>query len=143
MRQKNKNWENVIIMLALLLIGIHLSAFFYKIFLAPLETRIVDAKFSVGNNIGFDLNSTSLSFGKITPGGSAKRSLKLSNEFDYAIKVRVLASRKIADYISVKEESFLIEPKTLGSIEFTLNIPRNMKLGDYSGKVLIKIYKAK
>lgn len=137
-KKSEKKW--VCLLIAMLFVIIGVTVFFWAS--APLETKTFDAKFIVGQNVGFDLNKTALTFGKIIPGGSAVRAIKIENRHNFSLEARIYASSKIVDYISFDEKDLLIMPYENKSLPITINIPLNISFGEYAGKIVFKIYKA-
>ena len=107
----------------------------------PLEIRELKVEFIVGENPGFNLDSDKLNFGRLTLGGSAVRGISIKNEQEIPIKLKVFASKNIADFISVESGQILLPGQNI-SVPVTLNIPKDMPLGNYSGKIKFEFRKA-
>jgi len=105
----------------------------------PLETRIFDASFIVSDVSGFDLNSSALTFGKMMPGNTATRNVLIYNTYNFPIRIEPFASENIAPFITIP--NLTVGAKQNSSVPVTLSVPRNMSFGNYSGKVLFKIYR--
>ena len=141
MAEKNKRKHNsrlffVIISIILLLIIIFFFLFYFK----PLETRVIEVKFSVADHPAFDLDSSKLVFGKVLPGSNAIRNIVLENKYDFPIEVKVLASKNIVQFLQA-DSSFVIEAFNTSKFPVNLRIPNNAVFGDYSGKILFEIRK--
>jgi hypothetical protein len=114
----------------------------YHFFTKPLEMRVVEATFIVGKSIGFDLNTTALTFGKVVPGGSSTRNMTITNTYEFPIRVEILADRNISSFLTTETE-FLLFPGEKKDIAFTLSVPSNLSYGNYSGRVLFEMHKAR
>lgn len=126
------------ILLAIALILLVFSAFLW--FSKPLKIITFDIKFAVGENIGFDLNSSELNFGKLAPGGSSQKSFILQNEYNFPIETKVFLSNNLLGLISVEKE-YSLAPGQEIKIPVTLQIPKNYSFGNYSGKIMFKFWK--
>lgn len=127
----------ILIGLALVLLVISLNLYFNR----PLENRYIDVRFIVGENPGFDLNSSALSFGRVPIGGTATRSVAISNPYDFSVRLKISASREVSSYLAVPEGEVFISPRGEMSIPITLIIPSDMEFGSYSGTLRLEIYK--
>jgi len=114
----------------------------YLIISAPLETKNLEVKFIVGQNAGFDLNKSLLTFGRIPPGGSAVREINIENNYNFPVEIRVYASKNIAEYINIEQEYLKINASGKNKIPVTVNLPADMSFGEYSGRLVFKIYKS-
>ena len=121
-----------IVLLAILVFG--------AIYLANREVREIDVSFSVGESAGFDLNNTSLSFGKVIPGTSVSRNILLENKKDKKVHILISAERNIERFFSFERE-LTLEKGEKRRVGFTLNVPFNFSVGNYSGKVFVVVRK--
>jgi len=109
-------------------------------FSRPIEVKELDVRFIVGKNPGFDLNSSALTFGKVTKGGSAVRGVTINNEYDFPIEVKVLMTEEIVKFFSVPSDVY-IEPDKNSSFSVTLSVPEDLDFMEYSGKIRFFIFK--
>jgi hypothetical protein len=107
------------------------------------EQKIVDYKMQliVGNHIGFDLNTSVITFGMVTPSGSAVRHLDLKNG-EQKNKFQILAFGGLAGWIKLSENDFILQPYEKRTLNITAQVPENADLGNYSGtlRVIIENY---
>ena len=143
-RNKSKNVFVIKILIGISFALIVISSCFlaYHFFTKPLEMRVVEATFIVGKNVGFDLNTTALTFGKLAPGGSSTRNMTIANLREFPIRVNILADRNISSFLTTETE-FLLFPGEKKDIAFTLSVPSNLSYGNYSGRVLFEMHKAR
>lgn len=143
----NKKREKIIIkslVILIILVSILILSFsVYSITNAPIEVKKYDTVFIVGKGAGFDLNTTILTFGRVPSPGEAERKLFIENIHDFPVNVKVFASKEVADYLYFDEENVIIEPNSNVTFKIELKIPANMKFGNYSGTILVKIYRVK
>jgi hypothetical protein len=143
-KPKAKKWKKKIffyLALALCLFAVAYSV--YLVISAPLEIKTLDVKFIVGQNAGFDLNKSILTFGRIIPGGSAVREVNIENNYNFSILIKAYASNNIAEYIDIEQEYLKINASGKKKIPVTVSLPVNISFGEYSGRLVFKIYKAK
>jgi len=105
----------------------------------PLEVKELDVNFIVGKGVGFDLNSSALTFGKIPLGGSSARSIAVDNSYNFPIEVNIFATKEIRKFIKAPFK-IIINSKENISIPITVYVPKDSVLGNYSGKIKLKMY---
>jgi len=108
----------------------------------PLEVEKLDVKFIIGKNIGVNLNSSELNFGKITPGSSATRNVIIENRYKEPLKISVFANREISNFLTTSFNPIIL-PGEKKKIPFTLIAPKNAPFGNYSGKIKFEFRKWK
>jgi hypothetical protein len=146
MKLSKKNYKIVVKVLLTLII---LAALFilyssiYSFATAPLELKRFETNFIVGESAGFDLNNTIITFGRIPRGGEAEKNIIIANTHNFPIKIKVLATKNIADYIYFDDSELVLEPNSEAPVKLKVIIPENMEFGEYSGTILVKIYRAK
>lgn len=144
MRQKKANassgkYEIVFfILLLVFLLFMSISVYFYN--LRPVSIRYLPVKFTVGENYGFDLNSSVLAFGKVVPGGWIARKVNIQNYQSYPVIVNVIIDDKFTEIVS-SDSGFIINAGENISIPFSLGVPSSMEYGNYSGFVKIEMFK--
>ena len=95
------------------------------------DHREVSMFVKVSDYVGFNVNTSALYFGAISPGGSGFRFLEL-NSFDKR-KVFIVPSGKIKKWVSYSENGFVFEGNK--SVKITVNVPKDVEFGEYSGKL--------
>ncbi len=129
-----RNLLNLTGIILFILIGL---LFLYLFFLdsEELYTSII-----VGNHSGFDLNSTALTFGLITPGQSASRAFNVTNENFFKTKFVIMGKGDIFDFLTVSENDFVLYPGQSKRIIATVDIPLNTLKNTYDGKIIVSQY---
>ena len=107
------------------------------------EQKIVDYKMQliVGNHIGFDLNTSVITFGMVIPSGNAVRHLDLKNG-EQKNKFQILAFGDLADWIKLSENDFVLQPYEKRTLNITAQVPEHANFGNYTGtlRVIIENY---
>lgn len=140
-RKKESNFRNIVffILISLVLIVVLIFLGFnlvdkYMI----LETQIIHTNFITSGNVGFDLNKTALTFGKVQPGQAASRSIFITNEFEQDIFVIVNTDGEFVDYLIVSDNNFTLMPGEERELDFEIRPPYGLELEKkYEGKVEI------
>ena len=103
-----------------------------------LEKVKIPASLSVGDVIGFDINTDKLSFGTITVGASSMRTLKVDNNYNFPVRVEIDIEGNIKDFFSINEIIFLDVGESK-EINLSTNVLTEKKEGNYSGNFIITI----
>ncbi len=133
------------IVVVVLLVGIiFLEAFFIYRTINPfseaLKIENVDVSFAIGEQSGFNLNKTALTFGTITPGGSAIRNVIVGNNFQFPINVKVFVPKHMTQFLTV-EDNLFVRPDESIKIPVTLQASQYAKFGNYFGKLNFVFFK--
>lgn len=105
---------------------------------APAGIKEYDVRFLVeGGTVGFDLNTSALTFGKISPGGSGTREIIFENNLDEMIEIEILATKSIASFLDY-QPIYSIPAKNNVTIPITVVVPENAEEGEYIGKIRIR-----
>jgi hypothetical protein len=108
----------------------------YLYYLHRTEVVIYDTTFIVGDHVGFDLNSSVITFGMVTPGGSSSRGINIL-ESDVARHAKLYARGDVSKFISTSQYSVYVAPESVQEIMLDVNIPVDLSFGNYSGKVKV------
>lgn len=104
--------------------------------------QIIDYKMHmiVGDHIGFDLNRKVITFGMVTPSGTATRYIDLSNG-EHNNKVRVTAFGELAKWVTLSENDFVLQPYENKSLKISVFAPADVEFGNYTGSLRIAFRK--
>jgi len=108
----------------------------------PLDKEVISSGFVLGKNPGFDLSPGLLNFGKITPDGSASRSITVTNNYDTPTLTTIKASGPIKDYVIVSENNFELQPSESRNVTFNCYPKEASEYKRYSGEITIITKKA-
>jgi hypothetical protein len=105
-----------------------------------LEKKEIPANFIIGERLGFDLNSSALTFGMLPPGASSSRAIEITNDFNREVFVSIYSSRSIIKFTRISENDFYLAPGETRSVSFTVYTEKNSTFGQYNGfiKIIIK-----
>jgi len=67
-------------------------------------------------------------------GSSSTRYVFLSNKKDYPLKVYINFYGDFAEWVSVSEDYFVLQPGEEKKLSFTASAPRDAAYGNYTGK---------
>jgi hypothetical protein len=103
-----------------------------------LETRVVDVRLTVTEEqaMGFDLNDTTLSFGKVPRGGTASRGVVLSA--DVPAQALLTVDPSLAGWVSVGQARVPLSPGTPVVVDVAATVPANAPFGTYTGALRIR-----
>ncbi|HLD54825.1 MAG TPA: hypothetical protein VJB35_01055 [Candidatus Nanoarchaeia archaeon] len=124
----------VLIFFLSLILFITLSYAKYSI----LETKIIKTSVIIGDTPGFDLNSTTLTLGRIDNYTSMGRSFTIKNDYNFPIKIYFDPRGNISKLLIFEQNSNIgiNETKTF-YISANNNI--NASYGEYSGEIIVII----
>jgi len=136
MRKKIKLKSKHLFFILLVVIILFLIFFLWENYVVLGKNQIYTS-FIASENIGFDLNPDSLTFGKINPGQSGKRDLAIKNDFDIPAKVSIKSKGSISKYLIVSENDFYLGPGEEKNVSFTVSLPEDLALKKYDGFINI------
>lgn len=129
--------KNLIFLLVLVVIATAAAvAIFYSFFVIK-EIKTIEMHVKVDDYVGFNLDTDKLYFGTVMPGGSAKRSIKISNHYGYEIKVKIYTGGIISNWVYLNNTKFILQPNETIDVPFTVNVPKDTPYGNYTGKIKI------
>ncbi len=134
------NWFTYSVYMLVLILFIFSIINIIYFFQKPLEVNEIDVKFEVSDRAAFDLNKSILTFGKISYGNVMVREINITNDYDFPIKINVLITENLQDFIFSESEYFLNSSESL-LIPFTATIPKDTEFGNYTGKIKLEIRK--
>ena len=132
-----KRLAYVLLFVSVVLLIISAGLFFFGN--RPLQTKSFDTSVEVtANLVGFDLNGSSLTFGKVVAGGSATRNLVFSNDYSFPVLAVLSVEGNIGLFLSF-DEVLKVEGDEQVFIPVTIVVPRDTSLGFYSGKLRLDV----
>lgn len=128
---------NLILILVLsIVISIFATTLVYNIFIVY-EAQEILMDIKVGDHIGLNLDTDALHFGISMSPGSAARDIIVSNDHNISLRVDIRPAGKIADWVLVKENNFVLKPGEKKNVEFEVNVPKDVEVGLYEGVLRI------
>lgn len=129
-------WVSVLILSTILII-----VSFISLSLKPIYTQEYDVFFKVGDRVGFDMRSDSLSYGMLPPEGAGTRDVLVTNDFQHDVSLNIMAESSISGFIEAPESPYIVPAGKNASIPITIRIPSNASFRNYSGKIYFIFYK--
>ncbi len=113
-----------------------LTYFFYNHFIIE-NTVNLDMYVNVGDHFGLNADADAIRFGMVKPGTSGERSIFVNNSAAYPLRVIILKSGYIADWVTTSDNNFVLSQNEGKDIIFEVHAPKNAYYGNYNGKVQI------
>ena len=137
--------KNKFILLTVLIgvVGVSLFSIFSSLNILkekPIESFNLDVRFSFGDSLGFDLNRSALSFGRLLPGGTSTRSIFVENVYDVPFEVKMLISPNINPFVQIDDKKIIVNPGEKKKIPVTVIAPKNVSYGEYEGSIQVELH---
>ncbi|MBI2139984.1 hypothetical protein HYU14_03600 [Candidatus Woesearchaeota archaeon] len=87
------------------------------------------------NIVGFDVNTSALTFGRMGRGASSQRSIIITNAESRGREVWLSAEGPLAPWVSLSRNHFILQGNAQEEISATLYVPTDALPSNYSGKV--------
>ncbi len=137
LKKEKHNEKLIFILIAILILAFILNIYLFISLSRIIEIRELSASIIVSDKIGFDLNSTALTFGSTLRGGSSTREISIENNFGFPIEVYVYGDNGMENFIiSAKER---IEKDEKKSIKISAFVPEDTEFGKYEGSIKIAL----
>jgi len=145
---KNSNLTRVILITIIIIcIGILLGVTtycIYKLNISPKSNIILIQNVNTSVNIvqyggGLNGDKDALKFGKVPIEGSATRYLNINTTEDALVQIEI--GGKIAQFLSVDKNNFILPKNTPEVITFQLDVPADTTIGNYTGNIKITFFK--
>lgn len=132
--------KQILFLVSVIILSIVCTNFILNHFLAPQKVIKYKMRLIVGDHIGFDVSRKLITFGMITPSGTVTRHINLNNGKD-ASQIRITASGTIADWMTVSDNNFFLQPYKNKTLDITVKVPSNAEFGEYDGNFKISFFK--
>lgn len=131
--------KNVVILslfISLVVLVMTISIYFY--YITPIsEFSYSTTAFVTEDIAGFDVNTSSITFGSVAVGGSSTRSILVNNSYSFPIKVETEIDGDISELITY--ESTIIGPNQISKFYLTFSANSYELLGNYSGNITLRL----
>ena len=122
-----------ILLFVIAIIGITVTILFYSFYIIA-DVREFNMTLIVGDHAGLDVDTEKLAFGMVIPASSSStRYVLLSNKKDYPLNVHINFYGDLADWVSVSDNYFVLQPNEEKKLSFSVTAPRNTAYGNYTG----------
>lgn len=103
------------------------------------DTIVFPAKLNVSSTtVGFDINITALTFGKVNQGGSATRNVIFYNDYNSPVKLNIQSEGTISPLLTYEKEVFAEINESI-KIPFKVDVQQSTPQGMYYGNVTFTI----
>jgi hypothetical protein len=126
----------IFIILGMLVLGAAATFFYYTSYYLLDYKELNTSVKIVASGAGFNVDPTSLTFGKNYPGGSELRYINLYSKQDARVHIVVKGAMK--SFVTFEPNDFILEKNSTAKITAQLDVPLNTSLGNYTG--IVKIY---
>ena len=128
----------LIVALVLLAAGIALTA---ASWLIPTSTQEFDMYLTVGNYTGFNVDTSAIFFGTVSPGGRGTRTVIITNYANATTRIELQTNGELARLVSFSNNSFSLAPGENSSVAVTATVPVDMPYGNHTGKLVIQYFR--
>ena len=133
---KKKNFMNktnlLVFTIMLVFIVIIAGIFFYNSYVIK-EVKTLYMQVEISDRVAFKVNPDAIWFGKILPGGSSKRDLTLTNNYNYPLVVSIKITGDIAPYASVSANNFIMQAHESRPLTYYAKSHAGQALGNLTG----------
>ncbi|MEM5814606.1 MAG: hypothetical protein QXD77_02215 [Candidatus Aenigmatarchaeota archaeon] len=105
------------------------------------ETTELQMSLTVGGRIGFDINTTALTFGTVPPGGASSRDVIVENKDAYDKTASFSAEGSISRFVKLPP-NIRIKAFSNATASVRAEVPANAEPGNYTGRLLIHLRRA-
>lgn len=91
----------------------------------------------VADYAGFNVDTGTLVFGTVPPGGQARRTVSISNVWGGDLDVLLSARGELAHWTRFSKERFTLFADANEAVNVTVAVPRDAIPGNYTGTVII------
>jgi len=124
----------LLLALITILASFSLTFIFYTYYIIQ-DIQELDMKIKIGDVVGFDTNTSVISFGIVPEGGFGERPVILKNMRDKPSKVYIKKSGGMAKWVYVSEDNFVLQPNETKELLFTAIPSKDAEEGAYKGKI--------
>jgi len=131
-----KTHRFLFLLIIVVIISTFLAYLSYNYFIIE-NTMTLNMSVKIDDHFGLTADSDAIKFGRIMPGISSERSIFVNNKAAYPLRVVILKSGYIKDWVKVSENNFILEGNESRQINFEVFAPNNVNFGNYTGGVKI------
>lgn len=110
------------------------------VFLEP-QTIKMEMRLSVGKEVGFDINTTAVTFGSVPPSGTSTRDVVISNTDGYDKAVSFGVEGAISGFVKPPKET-AIRANSNATVSVRAEVPPGAESGNYTGTLKIFLRRA-
>lgn len=91
----------------------------------------------VSDHYGINTDTDKLYFGRVPPLGVAEREIYLHHEYRKPLKISIIASGKLAEWLTIPENNFMLDGYYNKTIKLSVTPPADTEFGIYEGHLRI------
>src|SRR3989339_551956 len=115
------------------LFSFSLTFLFYAYYIIQ-DVQELEMKVKIGDVVGLDVNTSIISFGTVSPGGSSQRPVILRNDGNKPLRAHIKKSGEMAEWVYISEEDFVLDKNETKNVIFTIIPSGDAGKGEYRGK---------
>ena len=124
--------KKLILLITICVLSVILTLIFYSFYrVAFVQTVSMDLE--VGDNVGFNLDTDKLHFGKTFPGGVLSRKITVGHNVDARLRAHIVPSGEIKEWVLVPENNFHLANREVKNLTVYVNVPEDAEYGNYTG----------
>lgn len=125
----------LVLAVVLLVVGITLNV--TAVLFIPDHVQEYDMYLTVGNIVGFNVDTWAIFFGTTSPGGSSSRTINVTNYGETPTRVEFQFLGDLARITAVSATGFTVMPGEHKNVTVQAQVPADMPYGNYTGKMRI------
>ena len=131
-----KSKKTILILMIVALITIAITTIFYNQY-KIVKTQTINVDFEIGEDIGFNIDTDALHFGRIPTGSSSTRKLNMTNNYNFDIKVNFKPSEELDGVVIARENNKILSPGEIHLFWIDAKAPQNPEKQYYNGTLKI------
>lgn len=129
--------NKIILMSAIIVfIGIAVTSMLYVNY-KVVSVEEIGFDLEIGNEMGFNIDTDAIHFGRVPLGGSSKKQINLTNNKEFDVLIVVQKDSEINDWISIGENKFVLVPGENKEVSISIKIPLDAEYDKYEGKIKV------
>lgn len=105
------------------------------------ETLELEMSIKVGDHVGFDVNTTRITFGTVPQGGISVREVVITNTADYDKIAHFGVDGNISSFVTLPADT-LVKANRNTTISAKAKVPVGSPYGEYTGKFKVFLWRA-
>ena len=139
--RKKSRMQSYVLILAIALLAFGIALNMAATWLIPASTQQFDMYLTVGNYTGFNVDTSAIFFGTVSPGGRGTRNVIITNNANATTRIELQTNGELARLVSFSNNSFSLAPGENSSVAVTATVPVDMPYGNYTGKLVIQYFR--
>ena len=122
-------------------IGIAITSMLYVNY-KVVSVEEINFDLEIGNEIGFNIDTDAIHFGRVLPGGNSIKQINLTNNKEFDVLIVIQKKSEINDWIIIGENKFVLVPRENKEVNISIKIPLDTEYDLYEGKIKVISVKA-